>query len=491
MFKKIAALIVCIAAAAGAWAGDGIVDRPEKLNFGSLSFEPPDAGAMRFELSDQTPVYLKEDHTLPLVHISIFFHGGQYLIPAEKAGLGTITSDAWRSGGAGDMSAQDFDEALDFLAANLRTDIGEVQGSLSLDVMTKDLDEAMKLATLMITQPRFQEDRFAKAKDDLLQAMKRRNDDTASIERREWNRLIYGDDYWLNRLPVLSSVQGITADDSRQLVSRLLRSGNLVVAVSGDIDRDRAEALLGKYISQFPKIEEALPTVPQPSKGAEPGVYVVNKPEVNQGRVRIGQLGYREGFRDEFALRVGNDILGGGGFTSRMMKTIRSNEGLAYSAYSSMRFNRTFPGTVAAFFQSKSSTCAYATKIAFDLIRGMQSEDVSGEELDVSKTSFIETFPRRFESARSVAALYAMDELLGRDHAYWKNYRSSVGAVDAAAIRKAMAADLHPDQMIVLVVGNISDIMKGHPDHQASLKDFGSIHQVPLRDPMTLAVISN
>lgn len=486
MLKKLAVLLFVVASSGLLQAGDAIVDRPEKLNFGPLSFELPDPSAMRFELSDGTPVYLREDHALPLVHLTVFFHGGRYLLPADKAGLTEIAGEVWRTGGAGEMSAQDFDEALDFLAANLSTRIGDVQGSVDLDVMSKDLDEAMKLMMSMITSPRFDQDRFAKAKDDLIQQMKRRNDSTAAIEGREWNRLIYGEDFWFNQLPVKSSVDGLSVDDCRSFISRLLRSGNLVIAISGNISRKEASSLLEDHLSQLPKMEETLPPIPQPEAGAAPGVYVVNKPDVNQGRVRIGHLGYLEGFEDEFALQVGNDILGGGGFTSRMMKTIRSNEGLAYGAYSSMRFNRTFPGTFMAFFQSKSSTCAFATKITLDLIRQMQKEDVSAEELRVSKNSFIETFPRRFESARATASLYALDELLGRDHAYWKNYRPSISGVDASAIQKAMAKDVHPDQMIILVVGNIADIMKGHPDHEAKLTDFGQIHEVPLRDPLTL-----
>ncbi len=108
-------------------AGD-IVDRPEELTFPDLSFDVPDGDAMRFELANGTPVYIKEDHQLPLVDISIHFRGGRYLVPREKAGLIELISGAWRAGGAGDRTAQEFDETLDFLAANLRANIGDVIG---------------------------------------------------------------------------------------------------------------------------------------------------------------------------------------------------------------------------------------------------------------------------------------------------------------------------------------------------------------------------
>jgi predicted Zn-dependent peptidase len=466
-------------------AGD-VVDRPEKLKFKELTFDVPSPDSLRFELSNGTPVYLMEDHQLPLVNISVFFKGGRYLVPADKAGLAELVSEGWRSGGAGDLSAQELDEKLDFLAAAVHANIGDVRGSAFLNVMSKDLNEAMGLFMNLLTQPRFQNDRFAKAKDDLLQAMKQRNDDTAGIEAREWDRLIYGDDFWMNRLATKASLGTITVDDAKELVSRLIRSDNLVLAVSGDISRDDARKLLDETIGTLPKLDAALPDIPQPTHTPQPGVYVVNKPDVNQGRVHMGHIGYRLGHPDQFPLTIGNDIFGGGGFTARMMKRIRSDEGLAYGAYSSMSFPVTMPGIFSPFFQSKSSTCAFAAEIAMDLLKQMQTEPVTDEELNTSKNSMVETFPRRFESAAQVVSIFAQDEILGRPHDYWTNYRDRVRKVTAKDIQKAFAKDIRPDDMIMLVVGNIEEIMAGHPDHEARLTDFGPIHKVPLRDPMTL-----
>lgn len=481
----IATCLLCLMCTGIAVAGD-IVDRPEKLTFNDLSFEVPSADDLRFELANGTPVYLKEDHQLPLVNIAVYFRGGRYLVPADKAGLVETASEAWRTGGAGELGAQGLDEKLDFLAANVSARIGDVRGSATLNVMSKDLNEAMGLFMDLLTKPRFQDDRFAKAKDDLLQAMKRRNDDTAAIEAREWDRLIYGEDYWMNNLATQETLEGLRTDDAKALVGRLIRSDNLVLAVSGDITREDAKALLNGTIGTLPKLDSPLPPIPQPDHTAEPGVYVVNKPDVNQGRVRMGHLGYRLGNPNQFPLTIGNDIFGGGGFTARMMKRIRSDEGLAYGAYSSMSFPVTMPGTFGPYFSSKSSTCAYAAEIAMELIDQMQKETVTDEELTTSKASMIETFPRRFESAGRVVGLFAQDEILGRSHEYWTNYRETVGKVTAEDIQKAFAEDVRPDDMIMLVVGNIEDIKAGHPDHDANLADFGPIHIVPLRDPLTL-----
>jgi predicted Zn-dependent peptidase len=467
-----------------------IPDRPEKLKFTELTFDVPDADSLRFELADGTPVYTKQDTQFPLVSITVFFRGGRYLEPAGKEGLAGITGAAWREGGAGERTAQELDEELDFLAANLGTNIGDVSGSSSLNVLSKDLEAAMAIFMDVLTAPRFQQDRFEKAKENRLQGMKQRNDDTADIEAREWNRLIFGDDYWQNRLATKASVDAITAGDCKAFVKSLVRSGNLVVAVAGDFEPIALEALLNKTVGSLEPLAEPLPPIPQPDHTPEPGVYVVNKPDVNQGRVSIGRPGFRLGYEDQFPLMVGNDVLGGYGFTARMMKRIRSDEGLAYSAYASLGFPVTIPGEFRAFYQSKSSTCAYAAKIFFGLLDEMRTADATEEEIRTTKASFIETFPNQFASAAQVAGLYAVDEILGRDHSYWVDYRDNVAAVSADQIKKAMKKDLDPETMIMLVVGNIEEIMAGHPEHDAKLTDFGEIKILPLRDPMTLQPIT-
>ncbi len=470
-------------------AGAEIPKRPEDLVFSTVEWDIPDADALRFELDNGTPVYALRDGQFPLVNIAVYFHGGRYLVPEGHEGLHALASEVWRTGGAGELTASELDEELDFLAANLSVNIGDVTGSVGLNVLSKDLEAAMALMMDVLTDPRFQEDRFAKAKDDLLQNMKTRNDNTASIEGREWSRLIYGDNYFMNRLATQTSVAAVTPTMAKTFVTSLIKSDNIIIAVSGDFDEAGLKKMLEDTFGAFPAMDEPLPPIPQPDHTPEPGVYVVDKEDVNQGRVSFGHIGYRLGDPDQFALMVGNDIVGGYGFTARMMKTIRSNEGLAYSAYSALGFPTTYPGSIRAFFQSKSSTCAYAAKLGFDLYEEMRNDAVTDEELTVSKNGFIETFPKSFGSASQTVSVFAVDELLGRPHSYWVNYRDNVAAVDADAITKAFQTKIHPDKMIVLVVGNLAEIMEGHPDHDAAFSDFGEIHELPLRDPMTLEPI--
>jgi predicted Zn-dependent peptidase len=186
-----------------------------------------------------------------------------------------------------------------------------------------------------------------------------------------------------------------------------------------------------------------------------------------------------------------NDILGGGGFTSRLVKRIRSDEGLAYSAGSAYGVGQYWPGLFQAFFQSKSETVAYAAQIAIDEMKRMREEDVSDDELKTSKSSFIDVFPRRFESAGQIVGTFVDDEYNGRPHDYWTDYRDNMRAVTAKDVKEAAKKHLHPDKLLMLVVGKWEDVVKGDADGRATMAQFydGKAVELPLRDPLTLEPI--
>jgi len=464
-----------------------IPTRPEQLTYPGLDWKIPDAGAMRAVLANGVAVYLAEDRMLPLVSIQVQFRGGRYLEPAGKEGVASLTGTVWRTGGAGDLDPKALDEELDELAAQLSTSVGDVTGSVNLNLLSKDVDRGLHLLMLVLQKPRFEADRLAKAKEDLISDLKRRNDETADIEGREWNRLLYGEGFWLNRLATKASVDGIVQADLVALHKQLANPANFVVAVAGDFKRDEMLRKLGATLGAWKATGPRVAAVPQPAGSAKPGVYLVDKKDVNQGRISMGHMGTKRPLGDEAAIVVANDILGGGGFTAWMMKRVRSDEGLAYGAYSNYGIGDLMPGAFRAFVQSKSATCARAATLTRELMVKLRAGEYTDKELETSKISFIETLPRSFETRWRTVLRFAGDELVGRDKAYWPTYRQRIGAVTAQAARDAANKYIQPDQLIILMVGNIDDILKGSPDHpNAKVESLGPITRLPLRDPLTL-----
>jgi predicted Zn-dependent peptidase len=203
--------------------------------------------------------------------------------------------------------------------------------------------------------------------------------------------------------------------------------------------------------------------------------------------VSIGHLGIRRDDPDYHAVRVMNDILGGGGFTSRITSRVRSDEGLAYSAGSSHSPGVYYPGLFRASFQSKTRTCARATAIVLEEIERVRKGKVSAEELAIAKNSFIETLPRNFERAAAIVGTFADDLYDGRDHSFWTTYRTRYEAVDADAVLAAARKHLHPDALVILAVGDAGGLLAGDPENpEYRFSDLGSVTRLALPDPMTL-----
>ena len=467
-----------------------IPDRPEKLTFPPLIYDAPNPADYRVELESGAVVYIYPDRERPLIDLSVNVRGGSYLDPKGKEGLAGLTGYLMARGGIPSSPADKLDEELEFLAARLSSSFGGLSGSMGLNLLSKDADRGFEILRAVLAAPSFQEDKLALRKTQTLQGLKQRNDDSKNIESRERNFLAYGERFWFNRHTTAASLESIRREDLLAFHHEWVHPQNFIVSVSGDFDRDEMLKRLDGVFAAWPHPGKKAPPVPQDQKYGKPGVYIVNK-DVNQGRVSIMLPGIRWDAPDYYAIQVMNDVLGGGGFTSRITNRVRSDEGLAYSARSAFPGGVYYPVVFRAGFQSKSSTVAYATSIVLEEIERITREPVTKEELLTTKKSFIDTFPNNFASAAQVVSAFASDEMIGRyakQPHYWANYRDNIESVDIAAVQHVAKQRLKLDQMIILIVGQKGEILKGHPDHPVKLGRLvkGGVIELPMRDPLTM-----
>ena len=480
----------CCPSGAATVSTSTIPDRPEKLTFPPFEFPPPKADQYRVALKSGPVAYVAEDRELPLVTLSILVRTGDWVEPKGKEGLTDFCGTLLARGGTESRTAQELEERLAFLAANLNSGIQGAQGTVSLNLLSKDLDEGLAILREVLTKPRFQQDRLDLQKRVAMQYIKQRNDDSAYIEEMEQGYLAYGEKFWDNRHQTAASIESVTREDLQAFHQRWFFPGNFVVSAAGDFNRAEIIAKLEKLFGDWPWAGALPPPIPQDVAIAAPGIYLVDK-TVNQGRVSLMLPGIRRENPDYLPILLMNDILGGSGFSSRLVNRVRSDEGLAYSVGSVFQGGIYFPYVFRAAFQSKSRTVAYATSLIVEEIKRISAEPVSDEELENSKRSYIDRLPRNFASKGQVVGVFAGEEYTGRyktDPQYFQQFTTRIKAVTKDDIQRVAKKYLTPEQLVILVVGDKGEILKGHPDHAVKLTDLGGgkLTELPLRDPLTL-----
>ncbi|MEO7796042.1 MAG: pitrilysin family protein [Thermoanaerobaculia bacterium] len=465
--------------------------RPEQLTYKPFQFDVPDGAKVRHTLPGGVVVYVVEDHSLPLVKLQATFRTGAFREGADETGLAAMTAAMMRQGGTTKLTPEEFDQKADFLAAVVTSSAGATSASAALDVITPALDSGLDLLFDMVRNPRFDEARLAVQKSTALEEMKQRNDDAGDIADREWDFLSRGEKHYSARRMTQADLEALTREKLVAFHRRTWGPEHLVLAVSGDVDSAKILADLGKRLAGWKAGE---PQAAWPPSGPDftppPGLFHIEK-DIPQGKVTLGELGIQwKNYSDPepYALTVMNDILGGGGFTARLMKRVRSDEGLAYGAYSQFGIGTFWPGLFEIGFASKNPTVALATKIVLEEVEKIRTGLVSDEELRVSKRSFIDTFPRTFESPAATARTFANDEVIGRPHSYWTEYRNRIEAVTAADVQTVAAKYLDSGKLAMLVVGKWDEIAPGDATGRAKMAELfgGQVKHLPLRDPLTL-----
>ncbi len=471
-----------------------IADRPEKLNFAPIKFETPRARDYKAKLRNGIPAFIVPNgkEGTPLVRVTVSWRGGSYLDPKGKEGLAELFGSQLTQGGTAKLDAAKLDDRLEALAATLTSSCTDTSGSISLQVLDKDLAEGLDLLMQALTQPAFAQERLDLAKRQARQRISRRNDDVASIANYEMKYLLFGGNHFASADDTTASLDAINRDDLVAFHARLLHPANLFVAASGQFDRTTMMDALDRTVGTIKAGVEARvsPAVPGPDFPRAPGIYVTDK-DAPQAMIRFAFPGIRRTDPDWHAAFVTNQILGGRGFTSRLMKKIRSDEGLTYGVYTNLEPGTYWRGDVTGGLQTKNRSVAYALRLALDEIRKLKEQPVSDDELRVNKEGIIEAFPTQWGTKQAVASRFADEAREGWPEDWWANYREKIQAVTAADVQRMARKLFDTERIVILAVGKAPEMEAGDTDHPGALKDVAPLplKSAPLRDPATLKPI--
>ena len=422
---------------------------PRTMTFPPLKFMVP--ASERAVLPNGMVVYMLEDHELPLVSMTAYFHVGSIYEPADKAGLAGLTGAVMRSGGTGETPPEKLDAELEYMASTIEADIDTDAGHVSLSSLAKNLDRTSGLFAQVVMAPAFREDRVRLAVNKTIEALRRQNDNPKEVADRELRRALYAG-HPLGRIPTIATVRNITRHDMAEFHRRYYHPNNMILTVSGDFRRDDMLALLTRLFGSWQRGQVDFPSIGEPAAQVKPETLFVRK-DVSQSVIRMGEMGIDKGNPDLYALRVMDYILGGG-FTSRLVQEIRSNQGLAYNVDSSVDVGRRFIGTITAETETKAASTMKAITLMTSIIAGMAAAPVTDQELALAKDYLINSFIFGFTSPGAVVNQQARLEFYGYPEGYLENYRDNIARVTREDVLRVARKYLHPDRMVLVVVGD-------------------------------------
>jgi zinc protease len=319
----------------------------------------------RTVLDNGTVLLVSEQRALPMVSIELLIDAGSRYDTGGQEGLAHLAARLLTYG-TQRRSALQISDALDFVGASLSTDCGENSATLSMTVLKKDLSAGLGLLAEVLTQSTFPQEEVDRQKQAIIASLRAREEQPGHIaERRFLAALFPASPYGRPVEGTESSVRAIRQESLREFYERHYRPNRTIMAVVGDIEADEIESVLNKALQAWQKGElGAKPLVPASGTA---GVIRVHK-ELTQASIIMGHEGIARGNPDYYAIQVMNYILGGGGFSSRIMESIRNQRGLAYSVYTHFDADKSH-GSFQLVMQTQNESAREAIRIGLDEVR--------------------------------------------------------------------------------------------------------------------------
>ena len=428
----------------------------------------------RIELPNGMVIFLQEDHELPLIDGTIRIRGGSRNEPAAKTGMVDIYGEAWRTGGSKSQTGDQMDDFLESRAAKVETDGNVDSTSLGWSCLKGDFDEVFKLVVELLREPEFRGDKIDLSKDQMNDAISRRNDNPGSIAARESTKLAYGANSPYARQAEYATVAAVTREDLLAWHKAYVQPNNIILGVGGDFDPAAMEAKLRQAFASWPK-GAATKKERQDFQPAKPAYYLVTKEDVNQSNVRMVTLGTTRDNPDYYAIEVFNEAFAGG-FSSRLVQDIRTKRGLAYAVGGGIGTAFDHPGVIRFSLGTKSQSTAEAIQALYDDIDNLRQQPVSDEEIKKAKDSILNSFIFNFDSPEKVLHERMAYEFYGYPLNFLEKYRDGIEKTTKDDVNRVAQKYLHRDQLAVLVVGNPKDFDK-------PLSALGSVNNLDVTIP--------
>ena len=409
----------------------------------------------REELPGGGVLLVKQSRQLPMVRVAISIPAGARHEAPEQAGLANLTA-ALLTRGTKTRSASEVEKLNDALGGGVGLEAGRARAEASMRVLTRDLEEGLSLLSDVLRNPVFPAEEIGKTKRRIVGGLRRQRERPGHLANKALRKSLFGE------TPYGRLVEGAEASIRKLGREDLVRfhkqwygmKGSIFVFV-GDVSLKRARELVLARFQGWRAEGGEIPESTPPAIPKKMQVVKIDRP-LSQATVILGNRSLKRTHPDFYAARVMNYILGGGGFSSRIMDNLREDKGLVYSVYSYFAAGR-FAGHWRLMLQTKNKTANEAIREAIGEVERIQEKGVSEEELQDAKDFITGNFATRFGSSGRIANYILAVELLGFSPGYADEYLKKIRAVTKEQILAAARKHIRLDQSTLAVVGNLSE----------------------------------
>jgi len=408
------------------------------------------ANIQNIELGKNAEVWFAEDHTVPIIAFSISLPAGSAYDPAGKGGLASFAASMIDEG-AGGLDSKAFHEALANRAISFSARAERDYLVISISTLKENAPEAMHLLQLALTRPRFEADALTRVRAQITQALQQADAEPPRVASRTFMRDFFGDHAYAH--PVdgdIGSISAMTAGDLRNFARTHWTKYGLKVAVAGDITAPALAKLLGDTF--LPVSGVVPPALPNVGRLGAPGVHVVPLP-VPQPSVYFGLPGIMRQDPDFLPGYVANYVVGGGGFSSRLMDEVRVKRGLTYGISTSLSsYNKAsvMVGSVA----TRADAVHQTVQVVKDTLADFAANGPTQQELDDAKTYLTGSFPLAFASNSGTAAQLGTFQRQNLDEGYVARRNSLIQAVTLADVKRVAKRLFDPARLTVVIGGS-------------------------------------
>ncbi len=412
------------------------------------------AGALgqREVLPNGMVLLVAERHAVPIVTLSMLIQAGSMVEPPEKPGVANLVAQLLTQG-TKTRTAPQISEAIEFIGGSLSVDAGQELTSISLSVLSKDLDVGLDLLADILLNPTFNPGDMQRKIQEVVAGIKRDQEDPGIVSWQAFLALVYGASPFGRPVEGSeTSVPTITRDDLVRFHEAYFRPDKTILAAVGDVSfadlKQRLNARLGAWQPGGPAV-----TPPALPNHLQKTVVRTIQREVTQANINLGHLGITRKNPDYYAVLVMNYLLGGG-FSSYLVSTIRDEKGWAYDVGSAFSPSK-YAGEFDVSMQTKNEVADQAVEAALTQIRRIREQPVAEQALKDAKAYLTGSFPLRLDTSRKIVGVLASIEYYGLGLDYVDRYPALINAVTAADIQRVAQKYLDPDRYVLSIVADL------------------------------------